>query len=345
MTVDYLPRVADVPFLLGRPEELPRTASDVAGEHGAARAVARLRAGGARTGVAALAAAVRAARAELAVAPGEPLAHDPDESEANRDNDLAFGIVRVPGDPLPRLVDAALAALAGVVELAGERGTDLASADWAKAVAAVEALLAWLADPLAPPRTSPPPTPPRRGALGPEDGLRKWVRGHHLFMVLAQGGVVALSCLADAADRGDERAAVAAASAAVALMRGCEGALRFAGDVTAEQYAGEIRPTLMPPVAPPRMSGLHWRDHEWLIRALPASRPGWAFLEDGHAELVEDFRAALDRAYLAHRGVCEHFVGDRSPSLLAAPGSRRSAVGVLDQLRALRSRAVRTDEG
>jgi hypothetical protein len=278
----------------------------------------------------------RAVRAELAVSLGEPVGEDPDESEANRANDIAFGIVRTDAPPAPVLIDAALASLSGVLDLAADRGIGLDRRDWTDLINGFDTLLAWLANP----RTVParPPVPAAQGIreVRADDALRRWVRGHHVFMVFAQGSALAARNLSHCAAAGDMEGAVVATRVATALMCSSRAALRFAGDVTNLAYRSEIRPTLMPPVAPPKMSGLRWRDHEALVRQLAAARDGFAWLARSHPELLQGFRAELEATYLAHRGVCESFVGTESPSLLATSRSERSAVGVLDQFRELR---------
>lgn len=335
--VDYLPRVATVPFRLGRPEDLPRTVLDMAAHRDRARfAAARIADPRARTDISELLAVARRTRSELGELPGELILDDPVESAANRDNDIAFGIQRIAGPPLPLLVDAAVAALIGVLELAADRGTGLDERSWTDLVRGVDHLLDWCADPDVPSQRRPVPVPV--GSRAPEqyDALRSWVRGHHVFMVLAQGTAMACACLADHATRGDTEGARIAATVATALMWASRGALKHAGDVAQPEYNNEIRPTLMPPVAPPKMSGLRWRDHEALVRELAGSASGWAWLTHRDDAPLAAFRGALDATYDAHRGVCEHFVGDRSPSLLANTASTRSAVGVLDQFRELR---------
>ena len=331
-TTGYLPQVAAVPFRLGRPEELPDVLTKVAAAGAVIRPAARLLDDAAWADCETLDHAARAARAALAADPGPPVRDDPRESAANRDNDLAFGIERHGGPVLPLMADAGLAALIGVVELARRRGVGLTEADWADLFAGFATVIGWPADPAAAPPVRPAPAVPRpRGAARPNDALRLWVRGHHVFMVFAQCGAMALRCLRSAVDAGDTAGARVAAEAVTTMMRASRGALCFAGDSSNDDYVAEIRPTLMPPIAPPKMSGLHWRDHEALIGALADARGAWPALGDDG--LVAGFREALDATYLAHRGVCEHFVGDSSPSLLARAGSRRSAVGVLSQFR------------
>jgi hypothetical protein len=150
-------------------------------------------------------------------------------------------------------------------------------------------------------------------------------------MVFAQGCALTLACLRRCAGQDDTPAAAAAATAAIGLMWGSQGALSFAGDLAQDEYVAEIRPTLMPPIAPPKMSGLHWRDHEALVAELAAADDSWRWLAVSRPDLLREFRAALGATYEAHRGVCASFVGDSSPSLLATKGSSRSAVSVLAQ--------------
>jgi predicted O-methyltransferase YrrM len=339
--VDYLPSVATVPFRLGRPEDLPNTAADIAFHRARARlAVAHLADPRARTDVRALLNAAVRTKAELGDLPGERIDTDPAESQPNRDNDVAFGIQRIDGPALPLLVDAAVAALIGVLEPAVDRGSGLDERSWTDLVRGVDYLLDWCADPYASPRPRPVPVPAERGVSVPNGALRSWVRGHHVFMVLAQGCAMACACLGDHATRGDVDGALATATVATTLMWASRGALRYAGDAAQPEYNAEIRPTLMPPVAPPKMSGLRWRDHEALVRELADSTSGWAWLAERDGAPLTAFREALGATYDAHRGVCEHFVGDRSTSLLANSSSTRSAVGVLDQFRRIRLAAL-----
>ncbi|EGX57581.1 hypothetical protein SZN_22181 [Streptomyces zinciresistens K42] len=336
---DYLPQVATVPFPMPRPEDLPDDAPAIAA---AAPSVLALPAGevarpASRTGVAELLAAARTARTELGRVSSTLVGDDPGESRPNRDNDLAFGIERHLGDPLALFVQAALNAHIGILEIAEERGTGLDQASWCDLVKGFDTLLLWLAEPTRLPAPLPVPGCAGSGRPEPLDGLRRWVRGHHVFMVLSQGGTLALNSLAAAADTRDEEGAATAAGVASRVMWACRAALAFAGDASPGQYQAEIRPTLMPPVAPPQMSGLRWRDHEALVVALTESRGAWSWLAERRPGALEDFRTALDATYEAHKGVCGHFVGSQSPSLLATSRSHRPAVGVIEQFHRLRA--------
>ncbi|MCQ0020789.1 ATP-binding cassette domain-containing protein [Actinomadura madurae] len=327
---DYLPQVATVPFRLGRPEDLPGDLAEVAVAGAGTRHAVRLLDDAAWTGCDTLEGAARAARAALAADHGPRVRDDPRESAANRDNDLAFGIERHGGAALPLMVDAGLAALIGLLE-AARRGTGLPGDDWADLFAGFATVTCW------------PPTPPTLPSV--RRRTRRARRVRHCRRTRSASGSAATTSSWSSPSAARSRCAAcarpptpatrpgarSAARTATTMMRASRGALRFAGDSGNDEYAAEIRPTLMPPIAPPKMSGLRWRDHEALISALAGAGDAWAALGDDG--LIAGFRDALDGAYAAHRGVCEHFVGDSSPSLLATAGSRRSAVGVLSQFR------------
>ncbi|WP_330177301.1 hypothetical protein OG875_29615 [Streptomyces sp. NBC_01498] len=336
---DYLPHVATVPFPMPRPEDLPDDAPAIAAAAPTALAALADRTSrpANRTGLAQLLAATRAAREDLGPVPSTLVGDDPKESRPNRDNDLAFGIERHHGDPLALFVAAVLNAQLGILEIAEERGTGLDESAWYDLVAGFDVLVRWPAAPTRLPAPLPVPACPPSGAPEALDGLRRWVRGHHVFMVLAQGGALAVNSLRAAAEAGDEETAATAAGVAARIMWGCRASLRFAGDASPDQYQAEIRPTLMPPVAPPQMSGLRWRDHEALVTALTGSSDAWSWLAERRPEPLEEFRTALDATYDAHKGVCGHFVGRQSPSLLATSRSHRPAVGVIEQFRRLRA--------
>lgn len=336
---DYLPHVATVPFPMPRPEDLPADAPAIAAAAPTALAApaARMSDPANRTGLGPLLAAAVAARADLGPVPSTLVGDDPKESRPNRDNDLAFGIERHHGEPLTLFVAALLNAQLGILEIAEERGTNLDERSWHDMVAGFDVLLHWPADPTRLPAPLLVPECVRSGKPEPLDGLRRWVRGHHVFMVLAQGGALAVNSLRAAAEAGDEETAAAAAGVAARVMWACRASLQFAGDASPDQYQAEIRPTLMPPVAPPQMSGLRWRDHEALVAALTGSSDAWSWLAERRPDPLEDFRTALDATYDAHKGVCGHFVGRQSPSLLATSRSHRPAVGVIEQFHRLRA--------
>lgn len=335
---DYLHQVASIPFRLPRPEDLPTTIADI--EVPEARKLSEIREHEVRGSLEDLLKAIRMARADLGNLSTVVVVDDPAETRPNRDNDRAFGIERHHGPALPLLLRASLAAYEGIVDLVVEQGSGVDPETWFDLVAGFELIHAWLADPSTEPVT--PASPPPRPSTGftEWEALRKWVRGHHVFMVFAQGCALGVRILIDAAARDDGATGTIAASVAARLMRACRAALCFAGDSSQDQYQEQIRPTLMPPIAPPQMSGLRWRDHEFLVRALTESTDAWSWLAESRPDLLYDFRAALDATYSAHKGVCAHFVGTESPSLLATSRSQRSAVGVLDQFHRIRRQTL-----
>ncbi|MBP2329400.1 hypothetical protein JOF56_009785 [Kibdelosporangium banguiense] len=341
MDLEYLTRVVALPFRLGRPEDLPVGLAAVREEGSAsARKACHYLTAAENGDTQALLEAARRARRHLGEPAHAPVGADPAESEANRDNDLAFGIVRHHGSALQLLVYASTTALTGILEVAADQGSALDEVTWATLVDGFDMTFGWIADPHRNPRPRQVRHPGRAAPPQPDDALRRWVRGHHVFMVLSQSCSLAVSALTHCAMTDDFLGAEAAAGAATRLMHACRAALRYAGDANEAQYNSEIRPTLMPPVAPPKMSGLHWRDHEALVRVLKSSTYAWRWLGESHPHCVDAFRSALDEAYSAHQGVCRHFVGDQSPSLLATARSTRAATSVLEQFRQIRLQSV-----
>jgi hypothetical protein len=338
---DYLDQVATVPFRMARPEDLPTTLSGVlAAQVNDRELCARLFTPSARADLPALLAATSEAQATLGPLPSTLVVDDPMESPPNRDNDLAFGIERHRGSSIDLLLSALLAAERGVLELVVRQGSRLEPETWRDLVAGFDVLPAWLGSPKAVPELPMAPIPMQPRERSPLDALRRWVRGHHVFMVFAQGCGISLAVLRDSAEAGDEETAASAATVSTRLMWASRAALRLAGDSSEDEYQAEVRPTLMPPIAPPRMSGLRWRDHEMLVRELAAARPMWSWLADRRPELLEEFHNALDATYDAHKGVCAHFVGAEAPSLLATARSHRPAVRVLDQFHQLRAQSL-----
>ena len=100
-------------------------------------------------------------------------------------------------------------------------GTDIALEHWHALRHGFAALLGHLTGLPAPsPGTDPGPGP--RGADGrPSDALRRWVRGHRIFMVLIQGLVIAVDELADTVARAESDQAAEALDLAASLMRAC----------------------------------------------------------------------------------------------------------------------------
>ncbi len=324
-------------FPLLRPERLPGPAQVRAYVSGSAPDLPAELADAARADAAAALDALRAALTTVPLPAGtSPVRDDPGESGGNRDNDQSFDIVRVDGERAAILLHTTLKGAELLLDDAVRSGTDIALEHWHALRHGFAALLGHLTGLPAPsPGTDPGPGP--RGADGrPSDALRRWVRGHRIFMVLIQGLVIAVDELADTVARAESDQAAEALDLAASLMRASEAALRFAGDFTREEYQDLVRPTLMPPAAPPGLSGLHWRDHEHLVKRLAEVRQLLAGVDPTLVPLRAAFREAYAAAYDAHRFVCARFVGEDVGSLLMTPKSKKSAVGVLTQYKRVR---------
>ena len=179
----------------------------------------------------------------------------------------------------------------------------------------------------------------------PADGTyaqRRWTSGHHVFMVLVQGLIIALQEVAENIRIGRIDGAQRWFDLAAALMRGSNAALTFTGDFPYSEYEKRVRPTLIPPTAPPDMSGLRWRDHEYLIRVLVRLRPIFADLDPRLEPWREEFVQALSGSYDAHKTVCAHFVGNDQSSVLMSTRTTQPAVSTLDKFKRSRSALLRT---
>lgn len=329
---------AEPTFHLLRPENLPSRAAVLA----FARAAARGRSpavppavwdGDDRVALAGVRAALTNGPARACLTVGGA---DPAESVGNRDNDRVFDIVRVDGDRPWLLLRSVLMGYEMLLDDANRCGTGLTPAQWAALRGGVAALLGYLSEPDGVAIEGEYRVVSPRAGADPAAALRRWIRGHRLFMVLIQGLGLVAGELTDGLWRADVPGAAAALDLAVALMHACESALRFASDFTPDEYEGVVRPTLMPPAAPDGLSGLHWRDHEHMIERFAALRQPLAELPAELAPLRARFRAAYSAVYDAHRLVCARFVGEDAASLLMTSRSKQSAVGVLARYQRVR---------
>lgn len=257
-------------------------------------------------------------------------------SSGNRDNDAAFGIIRMDGNRPQLLMHSVLAVYEAVLDDMVRNGTGLSLPEWRRLRDGLNALLGYIADfDVTGPVNSYPPVAAGR-CPQPPDVLRRWVRGHHLFMVIMQGLALALAELEEAARRARGAETAQALDLAVMLMQSSESALRFAADFEPDEYSDVVRPTMMPPAAPPGLSGLHWRDHEYLLLRLARVRHVLAASEPALVSLRQRFRAAYEAVYDAHSLVCARFGGDSARSLLMTEKSKQTAVGVLSHYKRAR---------
>jgi hypothetical protein len=335
-------------FPMLRPQDLPASSAELAvlTKEPAVRLLSRFLDDSTHASDEATLDLLRAAQAELALDPAEftVITDDPEESTGNRDNDNAFAIVRVRGDKSRLLANAVLRAYVTLLEERDNGGSALDAIAWRRLHTGFRAMIAYLAA-----RDQPEPTgdyAPRPASGGA--ALQRWIHGHHIFLVLVQGLVITMRCFADNARREQTAATREALRAATEIMWGSEAALRFTGDFPYSEYEKLVRPTLMPPTAPPDMTGLRWRDHEYLIRALAGMRSCFSRLdprvEPERVRLLE----ALNATYDSHKSVCAHFVGVEETSVLMSTRSTNSAVSTLEHFKRNRGAIVgsaRPDRG
>ncbi|WP_338871403.1 hypothetical protein [Myxococcus stipitatus] len=287
--------------------------------------------------------AARDALARLGLGPADfmPVVDDPEASQGNKDNDQAFAIVRVDGQVVPLLVQSTLHGFVTLLDEALTSGTDLEPAAWGRLRHAFSVLFDVLLDRPFHREGAEPLPPPRSTASGERDALRRWTRGHYVFMSLVQGMVVLLHGLREGVETENLEFARSALERVTALMDGAEAALRFTGDYSYTAYEKSVRPTLMPPVAPPGMTGLRWRDHEYMVKVLSGLRPVFSRLPAELESAREEFYQSVARAYDAHKTVCASFVGTERTSLLMAERTEKSAVEILEHFKRVRLHLVK----
>lgn len=195
--------------------------------------------------------------------------------------------------------------------------------------------------------------PPRR--IGMIDdavhAARRWLRGHHIFLVITQGLVIALEDLAAAAATraGAQTMSLTTTTTAdlidamgsfAALIDTSADALCLTGDFCPDIYDRVIRVAMAPPFMPEGFSGVFSSDHRHLVRRLREERPLFEALRNGvpgaHAEVV----ASMIRLYDNHKQVCGRFIGVDRASLLMAPGTSQTAVDQLEKFKQSRLRSL-----
>jgi hypothetical protein len=273
----------------------------------------------------------------------EVVADDPTESASNRALDRAFGIVRVRGDGIQLLRYTTMRAYRDLLDEQRQSRTTLPLAAMRDLHTAFRQLFGVLSG------TGPPDRPPSRDpVLGSQHAthgaaMRRWNRGHHVFMALVQGLVIGTSTLSVHLRHQELDPTRDALRFLASLMRGSAVALSFTGDFPYSEYERRIRPTLLPPMAAENLSGLRWRDHEYLIKQFARLRPWLADVDHRVEPELREFTDALDSTYDAHKNVCAHFIGTSKKSLLMSPTTHKSAVDVLDSLKHARTRLFETD--
>jgi hypothetical protein len=330
-------RTGDIPIFHALPPELvPRSRASSEAAEAARRDAAACSGLGARAASAELAAAIGRVLADMPVAHSRTAA--PTACPAAGADDVAldsyFGIVRLEGDAPRIFLRSVLQANLILLEEVHEGGSSLDEAELHKLDDALAAVVSHV---LALPRDPPARVGSwNRAAARGSDPIRRWIRGHHVFVMLTQGLILALQDVEDALTAGRTGDVAAALDLATMLMEGTAVAFRFTGDFAPMQYRDTVRPTMMPPLAPEGLSGVLSPDHRQLLQVLGRLKPRLKELElsacDGYGRFVTAFRAAYDD----HIHVCSRFVGSKEPSLLMKAGEEKSAVQQLEYFKRLR---------
>lgn len=244
---------------------------------------------------------------------------DPDESQQNKDNDLAFNIYRVKGDILKIVSHSTLNAYSRLLAEANNIGTNLNKMDWGKLHCAYKVIFNLLSNVNYSTYQIIPSDPKNCVDSTKESGLNRWEQGHYVFMTIIQGMIISLNFFTHHLnDTHDEKSINYYMHVTTMLMWGSEAALKFAADFSNAAYDAEVRPTLSPPIAPPGMSGLYWRDHEFFIKKIIFKlKPIFSNPPHFLKETVNSFQEALACVYDAHKLVCTKFVGHTESSLIS----------------------------
>jgi hypothetical protein len=179
----------------------------------------------------------------------------------------------------------------------------------------------------------------------PCDPLARWLRGHHVFLVLIQCVITSLNCFFNAYKTRELELSTFALDLTTKLFDGCSVALHFAGDFSPIVYEASVRPTMMPPQVPPGMSGVLARDHEYLVRLLRTQKQVFKTLDPVTKQQYMRLVSAFENTYESHKLVCSHFVGDEGPSLLNRDEQAEAAVDVLDKVKHIRLRSFHEHVG
>lgn len=186
--------------------------------------------------------------------------------------------------------------------------------------------------------------PPGREGLtdDPDHAARRWLRGHHVFLVITQGLVVALDDLAATMRRegGDPGTQARALAAFAALIDLSSDTMSLTGDFAAHIYDGVIRVAMAPPFMPEGFSGVFSSDHRHLVRRLREERPMFEALRHGLPGAHADAVASMIRLYDNHKQVCSRFIGVDQGSLLMNAASDETAVDQLEKFKRSRLRSL-----
>lgn len=265
-----------------------------------------------------------------------PLENDSNETQYNRDNDSEFNIIRVQGDTMEVLIYSALNAYRIMLVDMAFSGTSLNERYFNVLQKAFYALFHFYQGSTFACEKH---CYPRKTDFNfsdycdENDSYRRWVNAHFVFMAIIQGLVVSLNCYSSEVDRRQFSCADVHMRRAALLMQATEAAMHYTGEFSQQAYTRRVRPTLVPPIAKPNMSGVHWRDHEYMVKNnFVRLKRYFRTSDEKNVGSVTQFKDAINKAYTAHKLVCRKFVGDEQSSLL----STAPAVSVLEKYKNVR---------
>jgi hypothetical protein len=333
------------PLFLALPESLPQSCDEVrARRTGPVCEALRLSLSRLGASDGEMLAGLRAALAALPSPESRPDSAPSNKPLADRDaHDRYCRIERVEDERSPVVhVHSVLRAYEELIEDMLEGGTTLSARQWYQLRAAFDTMLLFLngdfaAEP-APEEAQVASTLWRAGQR--PDPLARWIRGHHVFLVLIQGVITTVNCFVSAYAARELKLSAEMLDTTTRIFDGCSASLHFAGDFLPGEYEKTVRPSMMPPNVPPGMSGVLARDHEHLMHLLRGQQPVFTNLDPSLSEHHRQFVSAFGNTYEAHKVVCSRFVGDERPSLLNRDGEADAAVGVLDKVKTSRLRSL-----
>jgi hypothetical protein len=336
-----------MPLILLQPDQLPRRERELrAAPAGPGhRMLASRLSGGRASGDTLEALRILPPALNGAVLPGPRVGHPLPEVTYTydarlREYDTFFGVSRVDRPGCGVFPQSLLVAYRSLLEEGLACGTRLSWAEWSALCTTFHAMIGFVDGREARPGPLPVAEPPLlRWHMDPH---RRWRTGHHVFFVLTQSLIVALSCFHEARREGDTGLAQRMLRLAARLLRGSSAAFIFAAEFSASQYQSRVRPSMEPPAVAAGFSGLLSPDHHYLVKLMARLRP---VLRDLPAELAEDHRLfvrALEATYESHKYVCARFGGDRGASLRMSGASDLPAVDVIHGLKVARTKLVRS---